>query len=298
MTLDDTTLARALHDLAATAPDDPGRLAHVHHLARRRHRRQRAIGAGALAATMAAAVVGAEALASGGRGPATGTSPAAGGLVTTMPAPVREAATLPACPVAPPVQPTDKSQGPPTVGQEFTGGGLVSGPGTATSVSLAVQGGPLAGSDLTLTIGPSSQVFVNDQATTGDHLAKGLVAKFTATRTGASTYLVDDLHAGTPAPQGTPAPGAGTRPEDKQGAAGSPASTPVGGGFKVVGLATASTATTLTVDVQGGSLATGPVTFTLECSPGVPLVGRMVSVAGTRTATSTYVASLVALEGS
>ena len=141
-------------------------------------------------------------------------------------------------------------------------------------------------------------MFVDDQATTGDHLAKGLVAKFAATRTGETTYLVDDIHAGTAAPQGTPSPGAQTRPETKQGAPGSPASTPVGGGFKIVGLATASTATTLTVDVQGGSLPTGPVTFTLECSPGVPLVGRTVSVAGTRTGTSTYVASLVALEGS
>ena len=144
MTLDDTTLARALRDLAATAPDDPGRLAHVHHLARRRHRRQRAIGAGALAATMAAAVVGAEALASGGGG-VPGIHPAAGGAAATVPAPRREAAALPACPVAPPVQPTDTSQPPPAVGQEFNGGGLVSTPGTATSVSLTVQGGAWRG---------------------------------------------------------------------------------------------------------------------------------------------------------
>jgi len=66
VTIDETTLTAALRDLAATATDDPGRLRSVHHLARRLRRRHRAVGAGAIAATMAAAVVGADAFASSG----------------------------------------------------------------------------------------------------------------------------------------------------------------------------------------------------------------------------------------
>jgi len=58
------------------------------------------------------------------------------------------------------------------------------------------------------------------------------------------------------------------------------------------------TPSTLTVDVQGGSLPPGPYTFTLQCSPAGSLLGKLVAVAGTRTGTSTYEAAMVALEGS
>jgi hypothetical protein len=299
VTLDDTTLARALHDLAGTVPDDPGRLAHVHHLARRRHRRQRAIGAGALAATMAAAVVGAEAIASTGGRPSAGIHPASGGpaptpapgAATVAPSSGARVATLPTCAPAPAPQPNNKATGdartPPAIGQETAGGGVISTPGTATSVRITVQGGPLAGSDVTLTIGPSSLVDVDGQVTTGDHLLKGLDAKFTATRTGATTYLADEIHAGTESSA------AGT----KQGAPAVVAPPAIGGNFKVAGAVTAVSATTLTVDVQGGSLPPGPTTFTLQCTAAGVGVGKMVGVAGTRTGASTYTASFVGVQG-
>ncbi|HVM65766.1 MAG TPA: hypothetical protein VMU14_12955 [Acidimicrobiales bacterium] len=289
MTLDDTTLARALHDLAGTVPDDPGRLARVHHLARRRHRRQRAIGAGALAATMAAGVVGAEALASSGGSPSTGIRPASAGTApAATPAAGGTVSGLPACAPAAPVQPTNKVVPRPTVGQVFTGGGTVTAPGTASSVAMHIDGGPLQGSDVTLTIGPSSKVSVDGQVATGAQLQKGLRAKFTATVVATGTYLLDDLRGGTPSATAAP----------KQGAPAVPTPPAIGGNFKAVGKATAATATTLTVDIQGGSLPPGTVTFTLRCSPTSAVVGRMVSVVGTRTGASTYDASLVVLEAS
>jgi len=288
MTLDDTTLATALRDLAGTAPDNPARLAQVHRLARRRHHRQRALGAGALAATIAAGVAGVDALSSGGGGTAAGIHPASGGSAASAPAPVAPAGGLPACPVAPAAQPSNKPVAPPTVGQQFTGGGLLTAAGTATSVSVEVQGGPMTGSQLTLTIGPSSKVYLNDQAVTGAQLQKGLAVKFSATRIGDTAYLLDELRAGTPsAPAGV-----------KQGAPNSVTAPAVGDGFKVAGQVTAATPSTLTVDVQGGSLPPGPYTFTLQCSPAGSLLGKLVAVAGTRTGTSTYEAAMVALEGS
>jgi hypothetical protein len=179
---------------------------------------------------------------------------------------------------------------PPSVGQQFTGGGTVSAPGTASSVSMQVDGGPMAGSDLTLSIGPSSQISVDGKPATGAQLPKGTRAKFSATRTGTTTYVLDQLFAGTP--------DAAAAAKAKQGAPDVVAPPAVGEGFKVAGSVTAATATTITVDVQGGSLPPGPVTFTLKCTPASPLIGKMVSVVGTRTGTSTYDASLVLLAGS
>jgi hypothetical protein len=297
MTMDDTALATALRDLAETAPDDPARLSHVHHLARRRHRRQRVIGAGALAATIAAAGFGADALASGGATPSAGIRPASGGAAApaagspgaaSAPSGRRTDAPLPSCSSLALSQPSNKSVPPPTVGQQFTGGGTVSAPGTASSVTIQVDGGPLVGSDLTLMIGPSSQIFVNGKPATGAQLATGTRAKFAATRLTTTTYFVDELHAGT----------ADAAAAAKEAAPGVPAPPAVGENFKVAGSVTAATTATVTVDVQGGSLPPGPYTFTLKCTPASPLVGKMVSVVGTRTGASTYVASMVLLAGS
>ncbi|HZQ59556.1 MAG TPA: hypothetical protein VFA84_16055 [Acidimicrobiales bacterium] len=299
MTLDETTLTTALHDLAGTVPDNPARLSHVHHLARRRHRRNRAIGAGALAATMAAAVVGAEALASGGGRPAPAIRPASGGPGAPAPAPANGASAtaapangapagaLPACPAAPP-QPNNRDVAPPSIGQQFTGGGTVTAPGTASGIAVHVDGGPMLGSDLTLTIGPASKVFVDEHPATGTQVQKGERVKFSATVVATASYLLDELHAGTPSAVQTP----------KQGASGGPAQPAVGDGFKVTGQATGLTGTTITVDVQGGSLPPGPVTFTLECRPAGSVVGKTVSVAGTRTGASAYDAFAVVVQAS
>jgi len=305
VTLDDTALAHALRDLAATAPDDPARLSRVHHLARRRRRRQRALGAGALAATLTAAGVGVDALASTGRGPAA-VRPASGGAASGGAAPSGAAPVLPTCPSSPPQsrEAAPATQAPPAVGEVFSAGGAVASPGTAASVTVAVSAGPLAGQTITLTIAPSSTVSVGDptasagqRAATGDQLHPGQSVKFSATRTGATTYVVGQLSAaGPPAgPPPKPAGGSSGAPPSLRGSAavsklppgGAPPPPVVGDRFKVEGVVESSAAGSLTVKVTGGSLS-GVVTFTLHCAPASPLVGKTVDMAGTRTGATTY----------
>src|SRR6516165_10267530 len=119
MTLDETTLPAALRDLAAIAPDDPARLACVHRRAAHAQRRRRAVGAGAIAATMAATVAGAEVLVSSEHGRAP-IAAAAGGSPGT-PSPARAA-----CPTQPQPGQTGTSQEvpltPPAVGGQFSSG--------------------------------------------------------------------------------------------------------------------------------------------------------------------------------
>jgi hypothetical protein len=214
-------------------------------------------------------------------------APAASAPPTSTAAAPAAAAPLPACPDATPLVQAAAPAAPPTIGQQFTGGGMVAGQGTAGAVTVVVVGGPLAGSRPLLAITPDTKVFVSggtpnapDVATTGDQLHEGEAVKFSATRTGASTYVLDEIHA---APVGAVGGQAA-----KAGAAAQPATPPpVGGSFKAGGVALSSTSGTVTVSVDHGNL-TGTVTFTLDCTLGQSLAGDTVDVAGTRTGPSTY----------
>jgi hypothetical protein len=305
VTLDETTLASALFDLAATAPEDPGRLTNVHRRARRLNRRHRAVGAGAIAATMAGVFVAADVFVVGsGRTPTT-IQPAAGGA--TPGSPGAPATAPPAClETAPPRTPGPA--GPPAIGQQFSGGGMVAGAGAGTTggITVVVDGGPLAGSQPSLAITPDTKVFLSsavpdapDVAATAAQLHTGEVVKFTATKTGATTYVLDEVHAapvgGTDgssvqAKQAAAAAGGSrgsmqAKPAASQ-AAGPP---PIGGPFKAGGVALASTSNSVTVKVDHGNL-TGTITFTLDCTVTGSLAGDPVEVAGTRTGTTTYAA--------
>ncbi len=281
-----TDLSDALRDLAATVPDDPARLACVHRRAAHAHRRRRAVGAGALAATMAATVAGAEVLVSSGHR-AAAPVPAA----SSAP-PAASPAALPACPDQPAVKPI-KDPVTAAIGQQFTGGGIITAKPTATSIALSVVGGPLGNTAITLTVTSDSKVFqatpapnVADQVTTSDQLQAGETAKFTATRTGATSYVLDELHA---APVTDPGSASGTK-----AASGLQAPTPaaIGGQFKAGGVAVSWSANSVRVNVTRGNLA-GIVTFTLQCTPAHALAGDEVEISGTRTGPTTYVANTI-----
>jgi hypothetical protein len=290
MTLDETTLSSALHELAAAVPDDPTRLACVHHRALRLHRRRRALGAGALAATMVATVAGAEVFVSSeGRRVTSEGRPARSGPAGSPTAPAPPASPLPACPDRPKAS---APAAPPAVGEQFTGGGIITAPGTATAVTVAVPGdviaGPPGGSDLVLAITPGSKIFLSsatpdvpEVAATGDQLRKGEAVKFSATRTSASSYVLNEMHAG-PVPSGGPVNG------DKAASSPSlPTPPAIGDRFKVAGVVRSSTTDSVTVNVTGGNL-TGIVTFTLHCAPAQPLTGDEIDVAGIRTGPTTF----------
>jgi len=215
VTLDETTLASALFDLAATAPEDPGRLTNVHRLARRLNRRHRAVGAGAIAATMAGVFVAADVFVVGsGRGTTT-IQPAAGGAT---PGPSVAPATPPACTETAPGQPPAAPAVPPAIGQQFSGGGMVAATGTAGGVTIAIGGGPLAGSQQFFAVTPATKVFLSspvpkapDVASTTAELHVGEGIKFSATRTGATTYALDEVHAAPIAGGGASAGDRGSR---------------------------------------------------------------------------------------
>jgi hypothetical protein len=319
VTLDETTLASALFDLAATAPEDPGRLTNVHRRARRLNRRHRAVGAGAIAATMAGVFVAADVFVVGsGRGPTT-IQPAAGGAT---PGPSVAPATPPACTETAPGQPPAAPAVPPAIGQQFSGGGMVAATGTAGGVTIAIGGGPLAGSQQFFAVTPATKVFLSspvpkapDVASTTAELHVGEGIKFSATRTGATTYVLDEVHAAPVAGSGGSAGSRGSRGsagadgsvQAKQAAAGATGGTdvsaqakraagqqaagppPIGGQFKAGGVALASTANSVTVNVDHGNL-TGTITFTLACTLTRSVAGDPVEVAGTRTGTTTYAA--------
>jgi hypothetical protein len=228
-------------------------------------------------------------------------------------------AALAACPTQPPqgdrrqplppTAPSTAASTPPGIGAEFSGGGVISAPGTATSVTVKVDGGPLAGSTLTLAVTPSSRVFessplpaVHDVAASSTQLNAGQVAKFTATRTGTASYALDEIHAG-PVPgsdtppalkqSGEPAPGSDAQPGLKQSGGPALATPPaVGDPFKVGGIGVSSTNDSITVNVTQGNLS-GIITFTLTCRPPQNVAGQAVDVAGTRTATNTYTAQVL-----
>ena len=273
MTLDDLDLAAAMRDLAARVPDDPTRLASVHFRYRRHQRRRRALGASALVATMAAGIVGAESLASSGRR----ITPAGGGV-----------STLPACP-PPSVEKSSAPAPPPTIGQTFTGGGMIVALAPST-ITVDDVGGPLRGK-VTLTITPDTRLFrsspqskLADVATTIDQLGVGDPVKFTAVHSSATTNTLVELHTG-PATEASPKQ---ATPDQ------APTPPPVGGSFKAEGTVTAYSPGLLTVNVARGNL-TGTVTFTIRCTPAVPVVGHIVDVGGARTGTDTYDATHFAL---
>ena len=282
MTIDETTLTAALHDLAGTAPDDPARLRNVHRRAHHLQRRHRVVGAGAIAATIAAAGVGTDAFVASGRHAAPITPAAA-------PAAAAPAAALPACPAPAPKSQEPVPSGPPAIGQQFSGGGMVDAPPTATSVTIVVQGGPAAGSRLVLAVTADTLVFQSlpgpnapDVASSIDKLRVGETGKFTATRTGETTYVLDEIHA---APVDVGPPGSA----QAQKALGTTVTGPptIGGPFKVEGVALSAAPGTVTVQVERGNL-TGIVTFTLHCTPIQALTGDTVNLAGTRTSATTY----------
>jgi hypothetical protein len=279
MTLDDLDLAAALRDLAARVPDDPTRLASVHLHHRRHQRRRRAVGASALVAVLGAGFVGAESLASSGRR----ITPAAGGLPS-----------LPACP-PPPVGQPPAPAGPPTIGQTFTGGGMIVAIGPST-ITVDDVGGPLPG-NLTLAVTADTKLFrsspkpnVADVATTIDQLSVGDTVKFSAVHSTASTNTLVELHAG-PATDASPAGPKQATPAQ------TPTPPPVGGTFKVGGTVTAYSPGSLTVNVARGNLA-GTVTVTIHCAPTPPVVGQIVDIAGTRTGTDTYDGTVFVLASS
>jgi hypothetical protein len=309
MTLDETTLASALFDLAATAPEDLGRLTSVHRRAHRLNRRHRAVGAGVIAASMAGVFVAADVLVVGsGRGPAT-IQPAAGG--TTPGSSAAPGTPPPACSEAAPVQKPPPAV-PPTIGQQFSGGGMVMADGTSGGVTIAIGGGPLAGSQQFFAFTPDTKVFLSspvpdapDVASTTAELHAGEGIKFSATRTGATTYVLDEAHA-APVAGGASAGSRGSRGsaggsvQAKQAAAGGSVQAkeavrqaagppPIGGPFKAGGVALASTADSVTVNVDHGNL-TGTITFSLACTLTRSVAGDPVEVAGTRTGTTTYAA--------
>jgi hypothetical protein len=276
MTLDDLDLAAAMRDLAARLPDDPTRLASVHFRYRRHRRRRRALGASALVATMAAGIVGAESLASSGRR----INPAAAGV-----------STLPACP-PPPVEQSSGRSAPPTIGQTFSGGGLIVALGRST-ITVDDVGGPLRGK-VTLTVTPDTKLFrsspqskLADVATTIDQLGVGDTVKFTAVHSSATTNTLVELHTG-PATGASPAGPTQATPDQ------TPTAPPVGGSFKAEGTVTAYSPGLLTVNVARGNV-TGTVTFSIRCAPPLPVVGHIVDVSGTRTLTDTYEADHFAL---
>jgi hypothetical protein len=285
MTSNDLDLMTALRDLAGRVPDDPTRLASVHLRYRRQRRRRRAVGASALVATMAAGLVGVESLASSGHQ----TIVAAGA-----------AANLPAC-VAPPAEKSPPPTTPPSVGQSFTGGGMITALGTST-ITVADLGLPVIGT-VTLTVTPDTKLFraspqarVNDQATTIDQLRVGDTVKFTAVHSSATTNTLVELHAGaaTSTSPASTSPADVSPGSDKQASADqTPTPPPVGSPFKAGGTVTAYSPGSLTVNVNGGNL-TGAVTFTLHCAPALPIVGHTVNILGTRTGADTYDGSVVA----
>ena len=207
MTLDSDTLHRALHDLAATMPAEPPPSATIHRLARRRRHRQRIVGASAVAVAIAAAGVGSDAWLQSGPVPrparaggrarpaATPPTPAACPSVSQ---PTQPGSTDPAAPHVEKGAPTGPTA-PPSIGQTFAGGGVVATAGTATTITVHIVGGPTDGTTLALAVTADSQILVADpttgakQAATGDHLQAGWALKFTATRTGASSYALDQL---------------------------------------------------------------------------------------------------------
>jgi hypothetical protein len=292
MTLDETTLPSALRDLAASVPDDPSRLACLHRRAARAQRRRRAVGAGAIAATMAATVAGAEVLVVSSGHRSAPLAPAAAGPAAASKAPSPPVSPSAACADQPaPTSSPSVPLTPPSIGQSFSAGGEITAPGTATAVTVKVTGPPLDGSTLTLTVTPASKVFLSsplpdgpEVAATSTQLQSGDGAKFTATRTGATSYSLDELHAG---PASSGAPGS---PGLKAGAGSTvPTPPPVGGPFKVAGVGVSSTADSVTVNVTRGNL-TGVVTFTLSCRPPQNVAGQSVELAGTRTGPDTYAA--------
>ena len=292
MTIDDTTLPSALRDLAASVPDDPSRLTSVHRRAARAHRRRRAVGAGAIAATMAATVAGAEVLVSSQHGRAPIAAASGGSPSTPGPA-------LAACPPPPPPDQASKSAAavpmtPPAIGGQFTAGGTITSPGTATSVTVRVDMGPLDGSTLTLAVTPASKVFLSgptpdapEVTASSTQLQTGEGAKFIATRTGTASYNLDELHSGAAA-------GSDTRAPAKQAGApqGPPTPPAIGGPFKIAGTGVSSTGDSITVNVTGGNLS-GTVTLTLKCQPPQHVAGDTVEAGGTRTGADTYVADVV-----
>jgi hypothetical protein len=286
MTSNDLDLTTALRDLAGRVPDDPTRLASVHLRYRRQARRRRAVGASALVATMAAGLVGAEALTSSGHQTIVAAGPVA---------------NLPAC-VAPPAEKSPPSATPPSVGQSFSDGGKITALGSST-ITVDDLGPPLLGT-VALTVTPATKLFraspqasVTDQPTTIDQLDVGDTVKFSAVHSSATTNTLVELHAGASAgtsPAGASPAGASAAAAKQASADQAPTPPPVGSPFKAGGTVTAYSPGSLTVNVDRGNL-TGAVTFTLHCAPALPVVGHTVNILGTHTATDTYDATVVAL---
>jgi len=302
MTLDSDTLHRALHDLAATMPAEPPPSATIHRLARRRRHRQRIVGASTVAVAIAAAGVGSDAWLQSGRSPAP-LAPAA------EPAPAATPPTPAACPsVSQPTQPGSADPAaprvekgaptgptaPPSIGQTFAGGGVVATAGTATTITVHIVGGPTDGTTLALAVTADSQILVADpttgakQAATGDHLQAGWALKFTATRTGASSYALDQLVASPILPGDA---GPSTKAAD---GAQIPVPPPVGGTVKLRGVVLSTTPSSITVEVLQGNV-NGTVTFALKCTLTQSIVGSRLDVVGTRTSATTYEAELFSL---
>jgi hypothetical protein len=295
----------------------------VHQRARRLRRRRHAAGAGVLAATLAAGLVGAEYL--GGSGGASR-------LATPAAGPPSGSSSCPKGPGSP--AQTAVAQ-PPAVGQEFTGGGVVVAPSDGQSVMVDVPAGPLAGSVVTLGITSATKVTVANADGSGEtpapagQLRKGQTVKFTATRTGATTYVAKEIHTG---PTATSAGGAKVGPDTglagagpggaaaaeaakvATGAAAAEAAKVAAGaaarggtatagapadsaGFKVQGVVVAVTAHSLTLKVDTGT-PTGTVTFALAsgvtCQPQALRPGDRVLVGGVATRAATYEADVVA----
>ena len=166
---------------------------------------------------------------------------------------------------------------------------MITAAATATSVTVDVVGGALAGSHIVFTVTPDTKLFQSqpagntvDVASSAVELREGEAAKFSATRTGASTYVLDEIHA-SPVDVGPP----GSAPAKKALATTVPAPPAIGGPFKVEGVALSAGPGSMTVQVVRGNL-TGIVTFTLHCTPAQSLVGETVDLAGTRTSATTY----------
>jgi len=171
----------------------------------------------------------------------------------------------------------------------FTGGGMIVALGPST-ITVDDAGGPVTGKVI-LTVTPDTKLFraspqpdIADSATTINQLAVGDKVKFTAVHLSSTNNTLVELHAG-PAFVASP----------NQAAPSQMATPPrIGGSFKAEGTVTAYSPGSLTVNVARGNL-TGIVTFTIGCAPALPVVGHIVDIAGTRTGTDTYEASVFAL---
>ena len=163
----------------------------------------------------------------------------------------------------------------------------------SSTITVDDAGGPLAG-NVTLTATPDTKLFrasvepnVADMATTIDQLRVGDKVKFTAVHLSATTNTLVELDAG-PANDANHAGPKQATPDQAQ------TTPPVGSSFKAEGTVTAYSPGSLAVNVARGNL-TGTVTFTIHCAPALPVVGHIVDIAGTRTGTDTYDATVFSL---